>query len=274
MADYTIKCKDFDDQEDYTISFITENTEEDYPEISLTSITPTEEKKEVEININGGSRKWHVASIYGYDDGQQMPFDNGFVYYKVNKDNENKLVITNYGRTLMKNGEYYVLTICHNDDFSVRASLKIGYDEVIDVEEQVEEETQQPRTLKAMAKPHFEQNVSPIEENDEEDYVIEYSIRWNNKEEMDEYVINDLDIFGFTVYEKRSDCDDEIISDIAVGVFSSAKWCKANLKETDKYNRELYIRMADRPIGVRYSVVKLYILDYPEIEKTFIVKNC
>ena len=55
-----------------------------------------------------------------------------------------------------------------------------------------------------------------------------------------------------------------------VKTFSSAKWCSV---KTDYTNRKLLISIYDKPVGVRKSFIKVSIIDFHEIYKSFIVKN-
>lgn len=292
---YTIMCRHSDESytyvqinfnvpaEVYSVDFNVNGIplEPQSHDITLLSIPVQKEEKVIDVTVNGGSGKWRFLSIYGYrkiseEEVEEIPFDNGIVCF--NRDG--KLVILNYGRTLMENGQYYLLRICHNDDISVTSMLKIKYDDVELFEEPIEVQSetaeQQPqRTRSTRKKKKMDEEVIEVTETEiiEEDYTMEYSIRWNNKEDADQYTVNGFDIFAFTVYEKRSDSDIEVVSNLSAEVSSSAKWCVARLDEVDRNNRSLYINIDGRAIGSRYSVVKLYIVDHPEIYKTFVVKN-
>lgn len=99
-----------------------------------------------------------------------------------------------------------------------------------------------------------------------ENNKVDCSIKF--REEIgDEYVVNGMVVnivIPFDVYENGA------VSDLMVKKTSTGNWCSVKLDET---NRNLKIRILNKPIGERKCFVKLTVVDYPSANVSFILVN-
>ena len=110
------------------------------------------------------------------------------------------------------------------------------------------------------------EKYTPKQLNIEEEQNL-YEIKFNEDIINDEIIIENQKtdvVLSFEVLKNGEE------SDLMVKTFSSAKWCSV---KTDYTNRKLLISIYDKPVGVRKSFIKVSIVDFPEIYKSFIVKN-
>ena len=228
------------------------------------------EEVEIGLNVVGGSKRYRIESILKCheEDGETIyrKFDNGFVYNKCS----DKLVVRNYGRPFLNESDYYLLRLSHEDNSEITIELALYYSKVT---------ASSSRNLLKSNKLSKKNKVLPQKsdiylidsnniEQDHADMVEKdvYEIRFT-QEIGDELVIeNDYSetVIPFEVYKNGEP------SDLMVRGYTSAAWCTAN---TDSTNRNLLIKIYDKPISDRKSYVKVSIVDYPEVYASFILKN-
>ena len=230
------------------------------------------EKNEIKINVVGGSKKYRIESILkcfvDEDSIRYGNFDNGFIYNKY----DDKLIITNYGRPFSDENGYYLLRLCHEDYREVSLELLLKYNQLTRVlakktTKSISEKKIQPQ-ISDIYLPYntIIEKYTPKQLNIEEEQYL-YEIKFNEDIINDEIIIENQKtdvVLSFEVLKNGEE------SDLMVKTFSSAKWCSV---KTDYTNRKLLISIYDKPVGVRKSFIKVSIIDFPEIYKSFIVKN-
>ena len=233
------------------------------------------EEKRINVTISGGSNKFKIKSLLRYDvkedeDNEntilQSKFDNGFIYTL----STDYLEIRNYGMPFLNINNYYEMVLCHANLRELNIVLRINY---------VEQRTRKTKKKKqAKIKPitveHAKTDVYLSKSELKKRYIKERKVveKVNYELSFDEEVENPYIIKGvlsdiampFSVYENGEE------SNLMVAVFSSATWCIAN---TDETNRILTIRIKNKPLCERKSLVKVYIIDKPSVCQTFTIIN-
>ena len=107
--------------------------------IEFVSNSPEVSKKEIMVTVTGGNEKYFIKSFKKYSseiipsDGNAentntmnkvIPNDKGIKLEK----SDNKLIITSYGRTSLKNGQFYEIIVAHEDDSEQTAKILVTYD--------------------------------------------------------------------------------------------------------------------------------------------------
>ena len=182
------------------------------------------------------------------------------------------MIITNYGRPFSDENGYYLLRLCHEDYREVSLELLLKYNQLTRVlakktTKSISEKKIQPQ-ISDIYLPYntIIEKYTPKQLNIEEEQNL-YEIKFNEDIINDEIIIENQKtdvVLSFEVLKNGEE------SDLMVKTFSSAKWCSV---KTDYTNRKLLISIYDKPVGVRKSFIKVSIVDFPEISKSFIAKN-
>lgn len=231
------------------------------------------EEQLINVFVNGGSKKWKVKSIYRYhksDDStidEKQTFDNGFIYTVVNSG----LKLKNYGRPFMEEDDYYKITLCHKDDKNVTAIIQVNYAKAI----QAKAKRKRKRGRRKIIKTYQNTNIYlPREEkkklitakiSDNTEKTI-YEIKFNK--EIDDKIIikgNSLNVnLPFKVLSNKEEMD------LLTRIFKTSQWLEADL---DDSNRNIVLSIKSKPICERKAYLRLEMVNYPEINKEFIVTN-
>ena len=234
------------------------------------------EKCDFNFNILGGNKKYKIESIVKchVDNSDQEnvitnyeDFDNGFKY-NVFSD---KLVIMNYGRPFLENDDYYLIRFCHENYKDLKIELKLTYSTETSSSTQPNNETPSDFDISDIYSQYNFVINSDIDNNGTQEEV-NCSIVFEGTPFVEAQGKKTLTIAGqptqqelpFNVYENGQ------ISDLKVKVYSSGTWCSAS---TDATNRKLLIKINDKPICERKSLVNVSIISYPKVNVSFIVIN-
>lgn len=236
------------------------------------------EKCEFDISVKGGSKKYRIESILKChedpDNENQIKyssFDKGFVYSK----SIDKLVLTNYGRPFLDENDYYIIRLSHEDYRDLKIEIKITYEHQSRLSGRRSASLLRTRNRKNVPSRQVSEIYMPYsefmhrmekEKQIEQDMnKIETKIIFN-EEIGDEYVINGQGniVLPFKVYE-----NDEI-SNLMVGTYSSGDWCSV---KTDNTNRNLVLKIKNKPTIVRKCFVTINVIDYPHTYVKFILTN-
>lgn len=228
------------------------------------------ETKTINVNVIGGSKKFRILSIYGYnsDKTTQFYFDNGFIYQK----KENELILKSYGRIFMEDKCFYEIVLCHNDDKTIRTTLKIEYDEVNKqtTSNKIKKRASKKKPLQQISDIYlpYKERMALLENNNEENIIMtvdDYDIKFNS-DIGEEIVVSKQGktSIPFIVTKNNEECN------LMVKIYTSAIWCKA---VTDDTNRNLVMTILNKPLGTRKCLIRVAIVDKPEITKSFILKN-
>lgn len=258
----------------YTLTLKSEITECFTENLSENSNYNYYEEKKLNILVQGGNKNYKIKALHKQiiDEDQvfRKKFDNGFVYVL----NREEYLIRNYGKPFLENG-YYELVLCHNDAKEFYVIFKIIYDNIQTSRRLTSKKTDKRYSLNNKKTPTHKiypsanKLANMIENSQNVDEIIKtytYDIVFD-KDINDEIVILDNNInksLTFKVLENNTE------SNLMVDCQSSARWCKTILDET---NRILTIKITDKPISERRSLIKLWITSYPEIFKTFVILN-
>jgi hypothetical protein len=179
-------------------------------------------------------------------------------------------VVRNYGRPFLNESDYYLLRLSHEDNSEITIELALYYSKVAASSSRNLLKTNTV-SKKNKALPQKSDMYLIDSNNIEEDHtdMVEkdvYEIRFTQEIGNELVIENDYSetVIPFEVYKNGEP------SDLMVRGYTSAAWCTAN---TDRTNRNLLIKIYDKPISDRKSYVKVSIVDYPEVYASFILKN-
>lgn len=291
-ADVYVKIDIVQKADEYDLSIDTESVdgitfdeEQNLYETELNSIITTKfrqegaylnynfyEEREINIDVLGGSQTYEIETILRCHINESdsniisyQNFDNGFVYNKF----PNSLVLRNYGRPFLEENDYYLIRLHHKDYDKLKIEIKVTYSKV----------SRRLLTLNRKAnnnmKPNY--NVSDIyssynnkekefEEIEEVEEEVFCEIKFNEEIGGEMILVGQPPQISlpFEVYENGK------ISDLMVKTNSSGSWCSVS---TDDTNRNLLIKIKDKPILERKTIVNVSIIDYPEFRVSFVLKN-
>jgi hypothetical protein len=269
------------------------------------------EQKEIKVIVQGGNQKYRVKSIntitedeapefdstkqYYKDDivlyeetpyrfitahsGEWNPndvvetdltttlyqFDNGFKYIK----DGNNFIIKNYGRTLMNDGDYYKVTFCHDNNSSITKDLLVKYKyDNIPVEATTSEEVVNSEASEELTTPSFSSMSLDFVETE----VVQPSQpKVSRTVKVEGLTDGECVIYGAQKIVLPIEVSENgESSNLMVGGQSTAQWCWVSFDAT---NRNVILEVKQKPISERKSMIKIYLIDFPNIASTFILKN-
>ena len=224
------------------------------------------EQKEIKVVVQGGNQKYRVKSINTITENETATlyqFDNGFKYIK----DGNNFIIKNYGRTLMNDGDYYKVTFCHDNNSSITKDLLVKYDK-IPVEATTSEEVVNSEASEELTTPSFNSMSFDFEETE--------SVQLSQPKVSRTVKVEGLTDGECVIYgAQKIVLPIEVLengesSNLMVGGQSTAQWCWVSFDAT---NRNVILEVKQKPISERKSVIKIYLIDFPNIASTFILKN-
>ena len=230
------------------------------------------EEKTLNLTIRGGSGKYRIKTlckqIVEEDEEEtttyKQKFDDGFVYTMF----PDSFVIRSYGKPFIENG-YYELTLCHEDMKECNVSLKIVYEQTRNTRRNTNNrrknntQNEQPRKIvHSLSVAKLRKEYLEKLEVENQTRTIEYDILFDEN----------IDIIGKTTIDnmKFKVLEDGVESNLMVVGSATGRWCDVSFDDT---NRKLKIKILDKPICERKCIVKISIIDYPNIYITFMVTN-
>lgn len=224
------------------------------------------EDTEIPITISGGKCIYDIYNVYKMHKNtngayEMKSFDNGFILMKY----ADKIVIRNYGKVFVETDDYYVIVIQHRDKKDLKHEINIKYE---DNTSDFVTRNRQKVKIKDM---EIVFTKKPEEAVLKKMKPIVYTIEF--EEDVENYTIynkSETEI-GFNVTQDGEECK------LKTKTTSTGDWCVTDVKEyydeDDKIERKLIIKIKDFPISERKANIKLYILDKPEIYRTFTIIN-
>ena len=234
------------------------------------------EEKTLNLTIRGGSGKYRIKTLCKEiveEDGEEtttykQKFDDGFVYTMF----PDSFVIRSYGKPFIENG-YYELTLCHEDMKECNVSLKIVYEQTRNIRRNTNNrrknniQNEQPRKIiHSLSVAKLRKEYLEKLEVENQTRTIEYDILF------DDNIGENIDIIGKTTIDnmKFKVLEDGVESNLMVVGSATGRWCDVSFDDT---NRKLKIKILDKPICERKCIVKISIIEYPNIYITFMVTN-
>lgn len=239
------------------------------------------EEKKIKVNTTGGSETYEIKSLLRYyliDEDAKISkvskFDGGFLYSMYNNENiaQKSFDIKNYGKPFLEEKDFYEVTFCHRDSKDLYIRLKISYDEpprrnniasnnINKDNIKIQQLSDIYLSKEALAN-RYQQHQEEIAINKNKYYEINFID--NIEEEL--LVVNSPQHLSFP-FNVTSNGED---SNLMVSVYSSGNWC---LVKTDETNRKLLISIKDKPLCERKCYIKVEIVDYPNFNRSLIIKN-
>jgi hypothetical protein len=245
-------------------------TEEEWEELEFAEkqnyLRRNYEQKEIMVIVQGGNQKYRVKSINTITENETTTlyqFDNGFKYIK----DGNNFIIKNYGRTLMNDGDYYKVTFCHDNNSSITKDLLVKYDN-IPVEATTSEEVVNSEASEELTTPSFNSMSFDFEETE--------SVQLSQPKVSRTVKVEGLTDGECVIYGAQKivlpieALENGESSNLMVGGQSTAQWCWVSFDAT---NRNVILEVKQKPISERKSMIKIYLIDFPNIASTFILKN-
>lgn len=234
--------------------------------------------KKIDINVVGGSQRYRIVDIARYHiidyDEYEQPitrrynFDNGFIL----NHNDTNILIKCYGRTFMDSNDYYIIKIQHYDTRDIEAEIKIKYDNETNVGQRIKIK-QKENLVPQISQLYMPiQRIASTEEISIAKETENYKMEFEN--DIDSYIIyNDTPMteLTFNVTLNEEPCD------LSTNSLSIGTWCSTEINEyyndEEEIVRKLIIKIKDCPISERTCIIKVYIIDKPNIYKTLTLTN-
>ena len=223
------------------------------------------EEVEIPVIVKGGSEKFRILSVMHH----HPETDSSYIIkdFNIRRDNNNNIVIKNYGRQNMDINDYYIVKIQHYDKRDVTDEFRITYHNNCGKSTEIEEDDTGYSSQSSEVYKEFESGSggTTVEVNTKYKIIIKDGNQ--TLIDGDEIALNDLNDKKTLTYKVQS-IEGEKCNDCKIRVKPSAYWCDAKVVDT----KNIDISINNKPLIDRKSQILVNVLG-TDTKFKFYVKN-